>query len=276
MAAVLLLLHWLTSSMACAAAPLLLSVQPPIRSLPPPAGITAITHFAEYSGGAALSFLLYSSPTASSRATPCPPSSLYRAPSARLERHCSNTQLFACRPRPKKEKARRNYRIAMQQKQKREERQLRRRQQLEIFKAHQRLLLASEGGTDSSSDEEKHQKQRQATASLFSIDGPLLGGGDAVRNNTNNNNSSIKGIPQYPLAARINYRLVGGTWRRAKGQAKYVKLSGAELAAAVFAGLPEEEVAAAVAKAKRQDEGFMDLEAYDESGTQHTTLEGLN
>ena len=181
----------------------------------------------------------------------------------------SNTGIYACRPRPKKEKAQRNYHIAKQQKQIREERLIRRRQQVEIFKARQRLLLASERSDESKSNEGKSQKWSK-NAGLFSLDGPLF----APEQATTNSNASA-GL-QSPLAARINYRLVGGTWRRARGQGKYVRLSGAQLAAAVFEGLPKEEVAAAVAKAKRQDEGFMDLEAYDESGTQHTTLEGLN
>ncbi|CDI86770.1 hypothetical protein, conserved [Eimeria praecox] len=216
MAAMLLLLHWLISSTAYAV-PLLMPAQQlrtPIRPLPPQGTREAVPLVA--SGGFLLSFLLCSCPDVSNRASEAPwPPNLERSSGGPHTHQWldTSTRLFACRPRPKKEKAQRNYRIAKQQKRIREERLIRRRQQQDIFKAHQRLLLAC--------------KRR-------------------------------------------------GTWRRARGQGKYVRLSGAQLAAAVFEGLPEEEVAAAVAKAKRQDEGFMDLEAYDESGTEHTTLEGLN
>lgn len=272
MAAMLLLLHWLISSTAYAV-PLLMPAQQlrtPIRPLPPQGTREAVPLVA--SGGFLLSFLLCSCPDVSNRASEAPwPPNLERSSGGPHTHQWldTSTRLFACRPRPKKEKAQRNYRIAKQQKRIREERLIRRRQQQDIFKAHQRLLLACKRSEESNSSEDKCQK-RPLTGDLFSLDGPLLAGEQA----TTQGNAS-PGL-QPPLTARINYRLVGGTWRRARGQGKYVRLSGAQLAAAVFEGLPEEEVAAAVAKAKRQDEGFMDLEAYDESGTEHTTLEGLN
>ncbi|CDJ55968.1 hypothetical protein, conserved [Eimeria maxima] len=273
MATVLLLLHWLSSSTAHAA-PFLLhqhSVHAQVRSMLPD-GIHEVAPVGASSGGPLLSFLLCSGQTISNRPnrTAGPPW-LWGAPTLTLQRLSSNTQLFACRPRPKKEKARRNYRIAKQQKQIREERLIRRRQQLEIFKARQRLLMASEGREEFKTNEDNSQTGNQSK-SLFSLDGPLFA---AEQTTANNNSNAAQGIDS-TAAARINYRLVGGTWRRARGQGKYVRMSGAQLAAAIFEGLPEEEVTAAVARAKRQDEGFMDLEAYDESGTEHTTLEGLN
>ncbi|CDJ65005.1 hypothetical protein, conserved [Eimeria necatrix] len=177
------------------------------------------------------------------------------------------THIFACRPRPKKEKARRNYQIAKQQKQVRQERLIQRRQQLELFRAQQRLLSLSETNTESK-DLDETQVQTSETGGSFSSDGFVATAGPAKR--------EVPGGINSPLPARINYRLVGGTWRRARGQSKFVRLSGAQMAAAIFQGLPEDEVAAAVAKAKRQDEGFMDLEAYDDSDSQYATLEGMN
>ncbi|OEH76856.1 hypothetical protein cyc_00261 [Cyclospora cayetanensis] len=177
-------------------------------------------------------------------------------------------------PRPKKEKAQRNYRIAREQKRRREERCLQRRQQLEILRARQQLL-SNTTLTDAPSRDREASAQTSSTSrkrSLFDTNSPAASSAEQ--------GSAAGGAPisalRSPLAARLNYRLVGGTWRRAEGQTKFVRLSGAELAAAVFSDLPKEEVAAAVEKAKRQDEGHMDLEAYDDSETQHTTLEGLS
>lgn len=174
--------------------------------------------------------------------------------------------VYACRPRPKKEKARRNYRIAKEQKQKREERAVQRRRQLEVFRAQQQLLSVS--GTNSfSQGSGKTANAGGLAESLLRTDRKSL-----------TTEQAAAGLPpalQGHLASRVNYCLVGGTWRRATGAAKYVRLPGAELAAVVFRGLPIEEVADAVAKAKRQDAGYMDIEAYDDADTQHATLEGV-
>lgn len=176
------------------------------------------------------------------------------------------TVLFACRPRPKKEKARRNYQIAREQKQKREERAIQRRQKVEVFRAQQQLLSFSEANGLS--------RGSGKTANSGGLAGCLLET-DRASLATEQAAAGLPPALQGHLASRVNYCLVGGTWRRATGAAKYVRLPGAELAAVVFRELPREEVADAVAKAKRQDAGYMDIEAYDDSDTQRATLEGV-
>ncbi|KAL8445081.1 hypothetical protein Emed_005881 [Eimeria media] len=178
----------------------------------------------------------------------------------------SPSALFACRPRPKKEKALRNYRLAKQQRERREERSAARRQQLEAIRAREQLLSPAENPRIAGISPASSSPLGSVQASLFEATGS-----SAVSAREGGQLSML----QRHQAARINYRLVGGTWRRAKGRHKYVRLSGAQIAAAVFQGLPEEEVAAAVARAKRQDEGHMDLEAYEDSESQLPTLEGL-
>ncbi|CDJ49333.1 hypothetical protein, conserved [Eimeria brunetti] len=189
------------------------------------------------------------------------------------------------RPRPKKEKARMNYRIAQQQKRRRAERQQRRRQQQEILRAQQRLLQVSVVRGEEKKEAQDSSEEVQRTPSLFSVDGPLFAPDQAAAaaaaaakasSSSSVRKSLLQGSFYSPLPARINYRLVGGTWRKAKGQTSQIRMTGAQLAAAVFEGLPEEDVATAIARAKRQDEGFMDLEEYDDSDTKHTCLEGIN
>ncbi|KAL8450368.1 hypothetical protein Emag_003214 [Eimeria magna] len=202
------------------------------------------------------------------------PSSLRKASTSPLRiQHLSSeasspSALFACRPRPKKEKAQRNYRLAKQQRERREERSAARRQQLEALRAREQLLSPAESPTNAGSIPASSTPLGSVQASLF----------ESTASSAASAKEAVGGqlsMLQRHQAARINYRLVGGTWRRAKGRHKYVRLSGAQIAAAVFQGLPEEEVAAAVARAKRQDEGHMDLEAYEDSESQLPTLEGL-
>lgn len=265
MAAVLLLLHWVLVS-ACHAAPLMLSSlhQGSPHGLP-------LSCCAAYSrtGGRVSSFL-----TAQAYRGPSPPDFAFSSPILWISPPTtfpprgppSGTLLLACRPRPKKEKALRNYRIAKQQQQSREERMAQRRQQLEVFKAQQQLVSFSEAnGSHKNSEETARGTSRDG---IFATHGASIAVEEAAA-----------GLPpglRGHLAARINYRLVGGTWRRAKGTGRFIRLPGAQIATGVFCGLPAEEVSTAVAKAKRQDAGQMDLEAYDESDTQHTTLEGVS
>ncbi|KAL8436015.1 hypothetical protein ACSSS7_002060 [Eimeria intestinalis] len=176
--------------------------------------------------------------------------------------------LFACRPRPKKQKALRNYRLAKQQRDRREERSAARRQQLEALRAREQLLSPTEMPSNAASTPASSTPLGSVQARLFEATGSSA---VAAKEAAGGQLSML----QRHQAARINYRLVGGTWRRAKGRHKYVRLSGAQIAAAVFQGLPEEEVAAAVARAKRQDEGHMDLETYEDTESQLPTLEGL-
>ncbi|KAL8429267.1 hypothetical protein Efla_005544 [Eimeria flavescens] len=176
--------------------------------------------------------------------------------------------LFACRPKPKKEKALRNYRLAKQQQQRREERLAERRQQVEVLRARQQLASSAESKASHSSS-----GPPAAGSSGLAAVSPGAAGASAAAP------EAAIGLPhvwQGQQAARINYHLVGGTWRPAKGAKKYLRLTGPQIAAAVFQGLPEEEVAEALARAKRQDQGHMDLEAYEESETQLPTLEGLD
>lgn len=129
------------------------------------------------------------------------------------------------------------------------------------MKARQQLLSSSDPNETNTST------NLTSKTSLFGTGGAPIAGEEA---------GGLHPALRGHLAARINYRLVGGTWRRARGTGKFVRLPGVQLAAAIFDGLPEEDVAAAIAKAKKQDAGQMDLEAYDESDAQLTTLEGIS
>ncbi|KAL8275331.1 hypothetical protein Esti_000780 [Eimeria stiedai] len=201
-------------------------------------------------------------------------SSLWKVPTSpiRIQHHSSKASspsaLFACRPKPKKEKAHRNYRLAEQQRERREERSAARRQQLEAVRARKQLLSPAEVPRNPASN-------HASSTPLGSVQVSLFEATESSAASANEAAGAQLSMLQRHQATRINYRLVGGTWRRAKGRHKYVRLSGAQIAAAIFQGLPEEEVAAAIARAKRQDEGHMDLEAYEDSESRLPTLEGL-
>lgn len=264
--AALLLLQWILASAANTVA----FAVPPQTTLSPIALLTAVPRSSAtasapadagvYSGHALVEAHELAPQRAPLLSTRVPPTV---SPSSFFFQECTGgTALFACRRRPKKEKALRNYRLAKQQQHAREERAAQRRQQIEIMRARQLLPSSSEiNGTNTGTNS-------TTKTSLFGTGGastPVEEAGAGLH-------PALRGH----LAARINYRLVGGTWRRATGAGKFVRIPGAQLAAAVFEGLPEEEVAAAIAKAKRQDAGHMDLEAYDESDAQLTTLEGIS